>query len=97
MGSRLTIWVLTYTHYGCIPPDMTHLSPAEIIDVLGGPSAVGTGLHVPSTTVSNWKGRNSIPARYHGALVDLGAGKITPEQIVRAHAEIASTPSEAAA
>lgn len=94
MGARLTIWVLTHTQYGCIFSGMTHLTPAEIIDVLGGPGIVASGLHVPSTTVSNWKGRNSIPARYHGPLVDFGGGKITSEQIVRAHAE---APSEAAA
>lgn len=66
---------------------MMHLTPAGIIDALGGPSAVSAALHIPSTTVSNWKGRNSIPARYHAPLVDFAAGKVTSEQIVRAHAD----------
>lgn len=57
----------------------------EIIDLLGGPTPVGRALGVPSTTISNWKGRGSIPARYHEHLIKISKGKLTAAMLARAH------------
>jgi hypothetical protein len=62
------------------------MTASDIIDALGGPTAIGTALNLPPTTVGNWKGRNSIPARYHAAVLKLSNGTLTAEQIVAAHA-----------
>jgi hypothetical protein len=67
---------------------------SEIIDSLGGPTPVGRALGVPSTTISNWKGRGAIPARYHGRLVSISKGKVTFAMLGRAHMqEAAGDPS----
>jgi DNA-binding transcriptional regulator YdaS (Cro superfamily) len=62
------------------------MTVAEIIDTLGGPTALSNSLGLPSTTVSNWRIRQSIPARYHQALLSIADGKVTAAQIVAAHA-----------
>jgi hypothetical protein len=54
--------------------------------MLGGVASVSARLSLPRTTVSNWKVRGSIPARYHLALIHLSDGKITGDQIATAHA-----------
>lgn len=61
------------------------MTPAEIIDALGGALPLSRRLGIPSTTIGNWRSRNSIPARYHQALVDISDGYIRPDQIVAAH------------
>jgi hypothetical protein len=62
------------------------MNATEIIDALGGPTIVSRALRLPSTTVGNWRARNSIPARYQQAVVRMSNGKITAEQIDAAHA-----------
>ncbi len=56
----------------------------EIIDLLGGPTAVGVAIGIPSTTISNWKGRGSIPARYHATLIRMSNGKVTSDMLTQA-------------
>lgn len=58
---------------------------ADLIELLGGPTPVATAMSVPSTTVSNWKARKSIPARYHAAFIRISDGRVTPEMLVDAH------------
>lgn len=73
------------------PPLWVHgngMTAADIIDALGGPTVVSAALNLPTTTVGNWKGRNSIPARYHAAVLKLSNGKVTADQIVAAHASV---------
>lgn len=81
------------------PPDVGELpgsgAAAEIIDILGGPSIVSKALGLPAMTVGNWRLRNSIPARHHHAILGMSAGKVTADQIVWAHAELATSVSEA--
>jgi DNA-binding transcriptional regulator YdaS (Cro superfamily) len=60
------------------------ISIPEIIDLLGGPTLVARTIGVPSTTVSNWKGRGSIPARYHGRLTRMSKGKVTLAMLMQA-------------
>jgi hypothetical protein len=62
----------------------------EIIDLLGGPTPVGRAINVPSTTISNWKGRGSIPARYHSTLIQMSKGKVTAAMLAQAHAPVAN-------
>jgi hypothetical protein len=57
------------------------MTVAEIIDALGGVTAISAKLKLPPTTVGNWRGRGSIPARYHHALLEVSAGKVAAEQI----------------
>ena len=64
------------------------MTAAEIIDQIGGAMAVSRALNLPSTTVSNWRARNSIPAKWHRAVLAVGDGKVTAEQIVNAHAAV---------
>ena len=64
----------------------THCTVADIIDAMGGVIPASTKLFLPQTTVGNWKARNSIPARYHHAVLSASDGKITAAQIVQAHA-----------
>jgi hypothetical protein len=61
------------------------MTVADIIDLLGGPKAVGKAMRIPPTTVGNWKVRQSIPSRHYAALLRLGCGRITAEQLVQAH------------
>lgn len=65
----------------------------KIIDAIGGPLHVATSINVPPTTVNNWKGRNSIPARYHASLIRISNGKITAEQLTAAHAMPVQAPA----
>lgn len=88
-AARHTIWVLTYTHYGFIVAGMNSVS--ELIDLLGGPTPVAAALNMPITTVRNWKGRESIPARYHAAFLRMGSGKITAEMLTDAHERSAAS------
>ena len=62
------------------------MTAAEIIDELGGALALSRSLSLPPTTVGNWRARNSIPARYHHAVLAAAAGKVTADQIIMAHA-----------
>ena len=43
----------------------------EILDALGGLTAVATALKLPLTTVSSWKARSFIPSDYWDDLVNL--------------------------
>lgn len=78
------------------------MTPSDIIDKLGGPSAVGAHCSVPVTTAGNWKLRQSIPARYHRSLlnmareieVDLSADEIADAHACASHAS--SHPIQAA-
>ena len=68
------------------------MTPATIIDRLGGVSAVSARCGIPVNTVGNWKIRQSVPARYHAILLDMAADlsvALTAEDIVRAHSEAA--------
>ena len=67
------------------------MNAADIIDRLGGPAAIKRATGVPATTISNWRTRNSIPARYHKQLLDLSAGALTADEIVAAHATSEAT------
>lgn len=77
-------------------PDMLLVEPpqfedhrsviSEMIDMCGGPYELGRTIGQPATTVGNWGLRNSIPAKYHCAVLMASDGKITAEQIVLAHA-----------
>jgi hypothetical protein len=64
-----------------IVPDFPVFLAAQIIDSLGGAPILSKALNLPPTTVANWRGRGSIPARYHHALLEVGAGKVSAEQI----------------
>lgn len=66
------------------------MSIAEIIDLLGGPTPVGSAIDVPPTTVGNWKARKSIPARYHAAIIKISDGRVTADMLVEAHAAVAA-------
>lgn len=66
------------------------MTVAEIIDALGGVTAISDKLKLPPTTVGNWRSRKSIPARYHHSLVAMSGGKITADDLVLAHAEVAA-------
>lgn len=61
-------------------------TPAELIERVGGPGPLSRRINVPSTTVGNWHARNSIPARYHHAVLQASDGKITAEEMIQAHA-----------
>lgn len=63
------------------------MTVSEIIEALGGVRAISAELKIPLTTVGNWRDRRSIPARYHHALIRMGDGKVSAEQIAFAHAE----------
>lgn len=73
-----------------LPAHMPGGPVADIIELLGDTTAVSVSLGLPVMTVGNWKGRNSIPARYHAAVIKIGAGKITAEQLIMAHARQAA-------
>ena len=62
------------------------MTVTDIIDELGGPTAISAVLGLPPTTVANWKARGSIPARYHAELLRIGDGRVTPLDIITAHA-----------
>lgn len=63
----------------------------DIIDLLGGVAPISAALAIHPNTVSNWKARESIPARYHSDVLRFGGGKITAEQLVQAHAPTHAT------
>jgi hypothetical protein len=62
------------------------MNVSDIIDLLGGPTAISVAVGLPSTTVQNWRIRQSIPARYQAEILTLAAGSVTADQIVAAHA-----------
>lgn len=47
------------------------MTAAEIIDALGGATAIGREIGAPTTTVHGWKRTGSVPAWRIDALVDL--------------------------
>lgn len=67
-------------------PDSPLGQVSDIIEELGGPTAVSNALSVPTNTVVNWKGRNSIPARYHAGVLRFAGDKLTAERLIEAHA-----------
>lgn len=70
-----------------------NMNAADIIDALGGPAEVSKLLKAPVNTVRNWRERKSIPAKYHGAILSVAAGRVTAEEIIAAHtgsAEVAA-------
>lgn len=70
-------------------------SVSDVIEAVGGVTAVSRALGKPVGTVSAWKTRESIPSEQHAALVDaaqaLGRHDVTFELIARLHA--APSPS----
>lgn len=44
-------------------------SVSEIVDALGGLTAVAAALDLPLTTVSSWKSRDSVPVSYWSPLL----------------------------
>lgn len=75
--------------------DIVELTPASVIDRLGGTSAVAGALDVADSTVSTWRERGIPPARCL-ALSRLAAEK-APEITLEALAELAARPIEARA
>ena len=66
------------------------VSPADVIRRLGGASAVANALGIANpSTVAKWAARQSIPARYWLALLELAAKRgerdITAEALACAH------------
>jgi hypothetical protein len=64
------------------------VTPGGIIERLGGPVAVARYCGAPITTVKNWRDRQSIPARYHRALLNMAKDDgvdLTADQIADAH------------
>lgn len=51
------------------------MSVAEIIDDLGGTTAVAEAVGVAAPVVSNWRARDRIPADRWAALVDLARSR----------------------
>lgn len=43
---------------------------SDIIGLFGGPLGLARQLNVPTSTVSMWKARGSIPPRWGGAIVE---------------------------
>jgi hypothetical protein len=65
---------------------------SHIIDHLGGPRRVASGLAVPLGTVAAWKHRESIPAEHWLALSKINSPEgaaITLEALATAHARAA--------
>jgi hypothetical protein len=48
------------------------ISIPNLINALGGSTAVAAALGLPGTTVASWKSRRSIPCGYWPQLVELG-------------------------
>jgi len=63
---------------------------SEIIDSLGGTAAVARMTSLTAQAVSNWRARNSIPAKYWSVLVCGGAGRVSLDALALA----ASTPQQ---
>lgn len=66
------------------------VSPADVIRRLGGASSVASALGIANpSTVAKWAARQSIPARYWLALLDLAAKRgergITADVLASAH------------
>jgi DNA-binding transcriptional regulator YdaS (Cro superfamily) len=63
----------------------------DLIQALGGTTAVARALSVNPSVVSNWRGRQSIPSEHWPAIVDLAIAlkvpDITFETLSRAHAK----------
>jgi hypothetical protein len=51
---------------------------AQIIDALGGTRAVSVAIGVPTSAVSNWKARNSIPSARWPAVIRLATAQSVP-------------------
>lgn len=53
-------------------------SPSEVIDALGGSSALAVVLGVGQTAVSNWRSRGAIPPEYFLTITEAltGLGKV---------------------
>ena len=69
-------------------------SVTELVDDLGGPTAVASLLDLPETTVSSWKIRNRLPVRYWPQFISLAADKklkgVNYHALVRLHSERAA-------
>lgn len=65
-------------------------SVTEIIDALGGTTAVAAARGLPATTVASWKTRGSIPCVYWPPLVDDARERrvtgVTLQRLVDIHA-----------
>jgi hypothetical protein len=74
-------------------------SPAQAIELLGGPLPVSAHLKRRYTTVSSWASRQSIPPEVWPRLVDMAqakkVGEITYESLALAHASQAEKVSAA--
>jgi transposase-like protein len=70
----------------------------DLIQALGGTTAVAKALSVNPSVVSNWRRRASVPADHWPALVDLATAlkvpDITFEILGRAHAKPPTSPSD---
>lgn len=60
---------------------------AEIVDEMGGSTALGEALGVPVTTVSSWRTRKWIPIKYWPAVIRLakaqGVKGVTTESLTK--------------
>lgn len=62
---------------------------AEVIEKLGGSTALAARLQLPATTVASWKNRGSIPPEYWLLLTRLAAEKGVAEITLASLAEMA--------
>jgi hypothetical protein len=64
-------------------------SVSELIEPLGGTSAVAAALALPVTTVSSWKVRDQLPSRYWAPIINLARERriagISLERLVELH------------
>jgi DNA-binding transcriptional regulator YdaS (Cro superfamily) len=58
----------------------TILTPSDVIDALGGTSAVAALTGRKPSSVSTWKARNKLPAETYVVMMDAlkGKGKVAP-------------------
>lgn len=74
-------------------------SASEVIDALGGSTAVASLLGLPATTVASWKSRNSIPVPHWPALISAGKDQkvegLSYEALVSIHVGENSSPPTA--
>ncbi len=74
--------------------ESTLMTPATLIDALGGTSAVADGLGLKAPVVSNWKARGKIPAEMWSEIAQIaterGLNGMTLEALATMHARRAA-------
>lgn len=59
----------------------------EIIEDMGGSSAMATTLHVSTAVVVNWRNRGDIPRRYWSAIIKASNGAVSLEMLAGVESE----------